>query len=249
MKTYNIDKNMAQIIQKEIISEKLMTEFMYYLLKQEKCSQFLEDIMIGNYETKYWHNGKKLYINYSKILEDANYLFERDFVKTNKDLFINTWLLFIILHEMEHIKQSSYFYVKGNLLQEFLKKEIIFSSSKISEEQYNEYHECFMFERIATFSSFGTIIDMYRESNIDADIYNCFLQYMIYYLELGYKFIDGNFYSPIEISFNFLGMQSDEYNKMIETCKLSILNRAEYGLPLTIDQYNKIKPEIIRKYL
>lgn len=249
MKTYNIDKEMIKIIQNEIINEELMTKFIYYLLKEEKYSQFLKGIIIGNYETKYCHNEKKLYINYSKILEDAYYLFERDFVKAKKDLFINTWLLFVIFHEMEHIKQSSYFYAKGNLLQEFLKKEIVLSSTKISEKQYDKYHECFMFERIATFSSFGTIINMYSENNMDDDIYDCFLQYMIYYLESGYEFIEDNFCSPIEISFKLLGIQSSRYDKMIENCKLSVLNRAEYGLPLTVKQYNKIKSKVIKKYL
>lgn len=72
---------------------------------------------------------------------------------------------------------------------------------------------------------------------------------MIYYLESVYEFIEDTFCSPIEISFKILGIQSSRCDKMIENYKLSVLNRAEYGLPLTVKQYNKIKSKVIKKYL
>ncbi len=144
-------------------------------------------------------------INFKQILDEANQLFIASSLRSDKDIFINMWLLIIIIHEMEHIKQRSYFYGGAeNYLEGHICREINFSTTEISEDKYDKYHEYFLYERLATFSAFGSVLDIFSKIDLSKDLYNCFLQYMLYYLKTGYEKIQNKIKSPLETTFELM---------------------------------------------
>lgn len=115
-------------------------------------------------------------INFRQILEEANQLFiDSSLTKSDKNIYINMWLLLIIIHEMEHIKQRSYFYGGSkNYLEGHICHEINFSTTEISKDKYLKYHEYFLYERLANFSAFGSIFDIFSKIDLSKDLYDCF---------------------------------------------------------------------------
>ena len=246
MKTYDIDKKMIEIIQKRIIDEKDLVDYIHRKIKQN----LNKIIFINDGDTCFRHNNGELLINFRQLLDDANELFINNYLtRGDKDIFINMWILTMIIHEMEHIKQRSYLYGgTRNYLENYIRHEIIFSATKISDDKYDEYHDYFLYERLATFSAFGSIFDIFSQIDLSTDLYDCFLQYMLYYLETGYEKIQNKIKSPLETTFELMQIKKSKIKNLIIKENMSILEKAEFGLPLNIKQYTKIRTKMLSKY-
>lgn len=249
MQIYNIDKKIIEVMQQQIIDEEALKTFIYRQVKKQGYSSYLDKIIFNNKETEFSPYLKELYINYQQLIEEGIGLFEHSYLTHEKKLFINTWILFIILHEMGHIVQRSYF--EGNCKNYFefhQAREINFYSLEIDEQTYDKYHDYFLAERLATFTSFGSLLHMYQKTKINDNVYDCFLQYFIGYLQRGYE-VDSQIKSPMETVLGLMKLPIKDMKKIVPKEDLSILKKAELGLPLELEQYNKIRKKVINKYL
>ncbi len=133
MKTYNVDRKMIEVIKKGIIDEQSLRDYIYRQVTAKNYSSYLNKIIINAKDTYYEFFHKNLLINFKQILEEGNQLYKDSFLTSEKDSFINIWLLIMIIHEMEHIKHRSFFDGGAkNYLESFICEEIIFSTKKNS---------------------------------------------------------------------------------------------------------------------
>ncbi len=245
MKTYDVDRKMMEIIKTKIIDEQDLQDYIYRQVNKKNYFKYLNEIIMNDKDTYFDQFHKRLLINFKQILEEGNQLFEDTQLTSNKDIFINTWLLLIMIHEMEHIKQRSYFYGGAkNYLEDYICREINFSTTEISKNDYEKYHDYFLYERLATFSAFSSIFDMFSKLDLEIELYDCFLQYMLGYLEIGYEKSKGTVKSPIETVFKLMKLNQNKIKKLMPKKHMSILERAQFGLPLKLEQYNKVRAKI-----
>lgn len=246
MKTFKIDRKMTNIITSQIVDEQNLLDYIHRQIDKKNYSRYLNKIIINNNGTYFSQTHKNLFIDFEQLQEEGNQLFTESFLTRDKDLFINIWLLIIVIHEMEHIKHRSFFYGGAkNKLEEYICREINFSTTEIPSDDYDKYHDYFLYERLATFSSFGSIFDLFSKVDFDRNLCDCFFQYMLYYLEIGYEKSNDVVKSPLETVFELMKIEKDEIKKLMIQKNMSILEKAEFGFPLKLKQYNKVKTKYI----
>lgn len=248
MHSYFLGKDVANLIIGKIIKEKKLLELIKYLLKNISCENLVNKITLSGSATYYEFDKKGfLSIDYKGLLEEAYQAVESFYLKDkykNELQFINTYLLLSIIHEIEHIKQNSYYFLDNpSDLERYLMKEM--DKTKENYEDYLEFHDCFMIERIAQFSIYISILSMYREFNLNEDIYKGLIFHMRHEISSGYTLDNGILISPIETIFDVFNL-GDKQN--VKCHNLSILDRSMYGLPLDIEEYKRIKTEINNRY-
>lgn len=240
---------MIKIITTQIIDEENLQDYIYRQIAKKNYSAYLNEIIINNKDTYFDQWNKRLLINLKEILEEGNQLFIDRFLTNKKDIFINIWILLMTIHEMEHIKHRSYFYggAKDNL-ENYICHEINFSTTEIPSDDYKKYHNYFLYERLATFSAFGSIFDLFSKINLDKDLYDVYLQYMLYYLKDGYEESGKTIKSPLETVFELMNIKKEKIKKLRPREKMSILEKTEFGFPLRLEQYNKVRTKLYNKY-
>lgn len=249
------DSRILESIDKEIIGFELLRSFILNISKDYDLSKYLYEVYYTKGSSEYNFSTKTIFINIEDITKESirtyylnKDMYERYGLGYNKELLTNAWILFTILHEVEHVFQNKMIHEDENDIFSFIiNSEYEFIKDSNNKKIYDEYHNYFYFERIATFKALETVINTLKERGNRDGVLDNVLQELVQFLKDGYRFKDGKLVSPIETIVELTNMK--ELLKIVKSLNLSYYEKYKDGFPIPIKKYSSARQMIISKYL
>lgn len=163
-------------------------------------NKYLKEVMLLNSNdtnilAKYDFNNRIMKIHYDNIITEAIELYDNesnDFI-----LFINMCIIECLIHEIVHVYQNYAINEFDYPLFHIYEQEINLFK-ELTEEEYNEYYNCFIFEREAIITAYETILIILKRIVNNSSLLNYYLNELSKVLKSGYEINEKITTSPIE---------------------------------------------------
>lgn len=233
---------MKYVNDKKLLDERIYEKFTEYFVKKMKLDKVVTKIDFDNDIFSHYNQfEKKIVLNLDQIYD---YAIGRSFINGKKDVkenvyFINSELLFYLLHELTHGKQINII-EKREQSNELIIKALEDSYDRLQfQKLYNRFHDYYLIEHHAnTEGQFMLSEFLY---GLD-DGYGFDVGPLYYYLTLAYEEYNKHVLSPLEKEnmMFFIRLKIDEFMKKEEYLKMKEYDKIIFGFPVKEDTYEKI---------
>lgn len=132
---------------------------------------------------KYDFNTKNMKIYYKNIIDEAKEIFNGE--KIEKVLFINLCIIQCIIHEIVHVYHNYLITECDAPIFQIYEQEIRLFDS-LSDEEYETYYNCFIFERDAIITSYEAILLILKKDIKNNEMFDYFISELSSVLKSGY---------------------------------------------------------------
>lgn len=228
----NIYNNIDNILDsKAIVNYSKIENLLVSLLEYLNIEEYVDNINFDLQKNNEWNLG--YYCKDDKSINikiDSNTsLYETIFDK-------NAYIIKICMHAAYLIKQEDIIKREDNLLSDILKNDKIFYQNFIP--KFDDI-KLLPSERNARIETYRLLLSYLKDRKMDSLYTNLYYQY-IYYILRYYTFFFNYKSSPLIKSHKYFN-RMDLYEKLNIKDDLSIEDRVFYGLPISRDEYVKVK--------
>ena len=243
---------LSKINDNYVLEKKDILKIVELFFRENHLELYLNDIVFDNnskYLGAYSIKDKKIILNDDKIIKSCYKFSDRlqkiyHIDENYYNYFLNYYYLYILFHELEHVKQVKKFYDHGTLLYQFL-YDLCQRLHYNNPDFYHKNHDFFPMEIDANNNGYLRAYNFFSHTNLpirDLEIMHAqYLFSLLYnYDKIGNKYIS----SPInKLCIVDKRINKDLIHKLVDMCKPTEEERLNLGLNITPHEYNSINNE------